>query len=54
MSKRGRKADWPTVTKKNTARCHVYLGKYDEALALLDILIKEFRQEKPLNWAMLA
>ena len=50
----GREADWPTVTKKNTARCLVYLGRHDEALTLLDTSIKEFKQEKPLNWAMLA
>lgn len=29
--KEGRKTDWPTVTKKNTARCHVDLGRHDEA-----------------------
>lgn len=50
----GREADWPTVTKKNTARCHVYLGQYEKAQELLDISITEYRQEKPLNWAMLA
>ncbi|KAL5331837.1 hypothetical protein ACEPPN_001375 [Leptodophora sp. 'Broadleaf-Isolate-01'] len=49
-----KKADWPTVTKKNTARCLVYLGKHGEALTLLDTSIKEFKQEIPLNWAMLA
>lgn len=53
-TKEGRKADWPTVTKKNTARCFVYLGRHDEARTLLDTSIKEFKQEKPLNWAMLA
>jgi tetratricopeptide (TPR) repeat protein len=53
-AKGGRKADWPTVTKKNTARCLVYLGRHDEAQTLLDTSIKEFKQEKPLNWAMLA
>ncbi|KAH6715960.1 hypothetical protein BKA61DRAFT_654853, partial [Leptodontidium sp. MPI-SDFR-AT-0119] len=52
--KEGRKEDWPTVTKKNTARCLVYLGKHGEALTLLDTSIKEFKQEIPLNWAMLA
>ncbi|KAL6832199.1 P-loop containing nucleoside triphosphate hydrolase protein [Trichoderma camerunense] len=52
--KEGREADWPTVTKKNTARCLVYLGRYEEAQSLLDISIREFKQEKPLNWAMLA
>ncbi len=52
--KEGREADWPTVTKKNTARCLVYLGRHDEAQTLLDTSIKEFKQEKPLNWAMLA
>lgn len=52
--KEGRGTDWPTVTKKNTARCLVYLGQYDKAQELLDISITEFRQEKPLNWAMLA
>ena len=52
--KEGRGADWPTVTKKNTARCHVYLGRHDEAQTLLDTSIKEYKQEKPLNWAMLA
>ncbi|KAK4060264.1 uncharacterized protein Triagg1_10814 [Trichoderma aggressivum f. europaeum] len=50
----GREADWPTVTKKNTARCLVYLGRYEEAQSLLDVSIREFKQEKPLNWAMLA
>ncbi|PKK40991.1 hypothetical protein CI102_14883 [Trichoderma harzianum] len=50
----GRESDWPTVTKKNTARCLVYLGKYEEAQPLLDASIREFQQEKPLNWAMLA
>ncbi|GFF21642.1 hypothetical protein ATEIFO6365_0015021400 [Aspergillus terreus] len=52
--KEGRGAVWPTVTKKNTARCLVYLGQYDKAQELLDIAITEFKQEKPLNWAMLA
>ncbi|KAL7952428.1 hypothetical protein V8C34DRAFT_323297 [Trichoderma compactum] len=52
--KEGREADWPTVTKKNTARCLVYLERYEEAQSLLDISIREFKQEKPLNWAMLA
>lgn len=52
--KEGREADWPTVTKKNTARCFVYLGRYEEAQSLLDVSIREFKQEKPLNWAMLA
>ncbi|KAM0511972.1 hypothetical protein ACHAPE_009328 [Trichoderma viride] len=52
--KQGREADWPTVTKKNTARCLLYLGRYDEAQSLLDVSIREFKQEKPLNWAMLA
>lgn len=50
----GRDADWPTVTKKNTARGLMYLGRYDEAQTLLDTAIKEMRQEKPLNWAMMA
>ncbi|KAL6695359.1 pfs domain-containing protein [Trichoderma pleuroticola] len=50
----GREADWPTVTKKNTARCLMYLGRYEEAQSLLDVSIREFKQEKPLNWAMLA
>lgn len=50
----GREADWPTNTKKNTARCLMYLGRYDDAQALLDIAVKEMRQEKPPNWAMLA
>ena len=50
----GRGADWPTVTKKNTARCLVYLGRYDEAEQMLNISIAEFKQEKVLNWAMLA
>ncbi|KAF2688084.1 hypothetical protein K458DRAFT_295015, partial [Lentithecium fluviatile CBS 122367] len=52
--KEGRKADWPAVTKKNTARCLVYLGRYDEAHELLETSIREFKQEKALNWAMLA
>ncbi|OPB46038.1 hypothetical protein A0O28_0061580 [Trichoderma guizhouense] len=52
--KEGREADWPTVTKKNTARCLVYLGRYEQAQSLLDVSIREFKQEKPLNWAMLA
>jgi tetratricopeptide (TPR) repeat protein len=52
--KEDREADWPTVTKKNTARCLVYLGRYEEAQSLLDVSIREFKQEKPLNWAMLA
>lgn len=52
--KQGREADWPTVTKKNMARCFVYLGQYDKARELLDIAINEFKLEKPLNWAMLA
>ena len=52
--KEGRKADWPIVTKKNTARCLLYLGKHDKALILLDTSIKGFKQEKPLNRAMLA
>ncbi|UKZ68842.1 uncharacterized protein TrAtP1_009862 [Trichoderma atroviride] len=52
--KEGREGDWPTVTKKNTARCLVYLERYDEAKSLLDVSIREFKQEKPLNWAMLA
>lgn len=52
--KEGRGAVWPTVTKKNTARCLVYLGQYDKAQELLDIAIAESKQEKPLNWAMLA
>ena len=50
----GRKADWPIVTKKNMARCLMYLGQNDEAQELLNISITEFKQEKPLNWAMLA
>jgi tetratricopeptide (TPR) repeat protein len=50
----GRQEDWPTVTKKNTARCLVYLGRYNEAQTLLDTSIKEFKREKLLNWAMLA
>ncbi|KAH8695778.1 hypothetical protein GQ44DRAFT_744505 [Phaeosphaeriaceae sp. PMI808] len=49
-----RPADWPTVTKKNTARCLVHLGRLDDAQELLDTVVGEFRQEKPLNWAMLA
>lgn len=52
--KEGREADWPTVTKKNMARCLVYLDQYDRAQELLDISINEFKQEKALNWAMLA
>lgn len=52
--KEGRGADWPTVTKKNMARCLVYLGQYDKAQELLDISITEFKEEKSLNWAMLA
>lgn len=40
--KQGRESDWPTVTKKNTARCLLYLGKYDEAQLLLDVAIREF------------
>ena len=50
----GREADWPTVTKKNMARCLVYLGQYDKAQELLDISITEYKEEKALNWAMLA
>ncbi|KAM3443583.1 hypothetical protein MY4824_000469 [Beauveria thailandica] len=50
----GREADWPTVTKKNTARCLVYLGQHDEAEKLLNDSITGFKQEKVLNWAMLA
>jgi len=42
-----------TVTKKNTARCLVYLGRHDEAQKSLETSIKEFKQEKSLNWAML-
>lgn len=52
--KNGRKADWPTVTKKNMARCLVYLGQYDKAQELLDISMAEFKQEKIPNWGMLA
>ncbi|KAL7929497.1 P-loop containing nucleoside triphosphate hydrolase protein [Trichoderma chlorosporum] len=52
--KEGREADWPTVTKKNTARCLLYLERSDEAQTLLDVSIREFKQEKPQNWAMLA
>ncbi|KAL3437123.1 hypothetical protein BDV09DRAFT_163834 [Aspergillus tetrazonus] len=52
--KEGREADWPTVTKKNMARCLVYLGRYDNAQELLSTSIAEFKQEKPFNWAMLA
>lgn len=52
--KEGRAADWPAVTKMNTARCFVYLGQYDVAQELLDISITEFKQEKAPNWAMLA
>ncbi|KAI0412494.1 hypothetical protein F5X98DRAFT_367241 [Xylaria grammica] len=50
----GREADWPTITKKNMARCLLYLERYSEAENLLDNSIKEFKKEKPLNWAMLA
>ncbi|KAM0666628.1 hypothetical protein ACQRIU_004483 [Beauveria bassiana] len=50
----GREADWPTVTKKNMARCLVYLGQHAEAEKLLNDSITEFKQEKVLNWAMLA
>lgn len=52
--KEGRGICWPTVTKKNMARCLMYLGQYDKAQELLDISITEFKQELPLNWAMLA
>ena len=52
--KGGREADWPTVTKKNMARCLVYLEQYDKAQELLSTSIAEFKQEEPLNWAMLA
>ncbi|KAJ4161669.1 uncharacterized protein LMH87_007695 [Akanthomyces muscarius] len=50
----GRAADRPTVTKKNTARCLFYLGRYREAESLVKVSKTEFRNEKVLNWAMLA
>ncbi|KAM3507733.1 hypothetical protein MY11210_007013 [Beauveria gryllotalpidicola] len=49
-----READWLTITKKNMARCLVYLGQHDEAERLLNDSMNEFKQEKVLNWAMLA
>jgi tetratricopeptide (TPR) repeat protein len=52
--KEGRAADWPIVTKKNMARCLVYLDQYDRAQELLDISIAEFKTEETLNWSMLA
>lgn len=52
--KEGRGSDWPIVTKKNMARCLVYLGQYDRAQELLDTSIREFKQEKTPNWGMLA
>lgn len=50
----GREGDWPAVTKKNTARCLVYLDRFAEAEELLEISVQEFKKETPLNWAMLA
>ncbi|OAA70451.1 hypothetical protein ISF_02425 [Cordyceps fumosorosea ARSEF 2679] len=52
--KEGQGADWPTVTKKNAARCLIYLSQYSKAEQLLNTFIAEFKQEKSLNWAMLA
>lgn len=52
--KEGRKADWLTVTKKNMMKCLMYLGKYGKAQELLNTSVTEFKQERPLNWDMLA
>lgn len=50
----GRGELWSDVTKKNMARCLLYLGQDDKAQDLLNVSINGFREEKPLNWAMLA
>ncbi|KAK1826926.1 NB-ARC [Podospora conica] len=50
----GRGALWPNVTKKNMARCLLYLDQDDKAQDLLNVSINGFRGENPLNWAMLA
>jgi hypothetical protein len=42
------------VTKKNMARCLLHLDQDDKAQDLLNVSINGLREEKPLDWAMLA
>jgi tetratricopeptide (TPR) repeat protein len=42
------------VTKKNEARCLLYLDKLEEAKVRLFAIFAEFRRADLLNWAMIA
>ena len=53
-SSRNDKPDWPHFVKANIARCLVYLVRYSEARDLLKIAITSFKEETPLDWAMIA
>jgi tetratricopeptide (TPR) repeat protein len=44
----------PPVLLKNKARCLVYLENWKEAERMIDTAMPLLRDEKPLNWAMLA
>lgn len=50
----GRGEAWSDVTKKNMARCLLYLGQDDKAWDLLDIPINGPGEEGPVNWALFA
>ena len=54
VDKTGKKESYPSVLKKNMARCLVHMGKTAEARPLLGTAIAEFKSTKPLNWGMLA
>ncbi|OAQ97307.1 hypothetical protein LLEC1_00074, partial [Akanthomyces lecanii] len=50
----GKEADWPPVRKMNMARCLFYLCRDSEAEKMLNESIIQFKEDKVLNWAMLA
>ncbi|KAJ2993997.1 hypothetical protein NUW58_g1673 [Xylaria curta] len=54
VDKSGDENSYPTVLKKNMARCLFHMGKVPEAKLLLDSAIAEFRVAKPFNWGMMA
>ncbi|KAI0545208.1 pfs domain-containing protein [Xylaria curta] len=54
VNKSDDKSSYPTVLKKNIARCFVHMGNLSEARSLLDTAIAEFKINEPFNWGMVA
>lgn len=44
----------PSYILKNTARCMVYCNDFDGAREMPDISMPRSKNERPVNWAMLA